>query len=158
MKPSAFTIQFNSRVDQLVSDIVVAKPRIDEPEWSAQKVRAIWDTGATTTAITEKLASSLSLHAVGTRTVLGVHGAADVNEYIVDIVLTNQVLIPNVLVTGLKAFVSDCDALIGMDIIGEGDFTISRSPEGNTTMSYVLPSMGEIDLVPIAAEAGSKGG
>ena len=157
MKPSAFTIRFSSRVYQLISDIIIAKPRIDEIKQPAKEIKAIWDTGATTTAVTEELALSLGLHAVGTRNVLGVHGSADVNEYVVDIVLPNQVLIPKVLVTGLKGFVSDCDALIGMDLIGEGDFTVSRGPNGNTTMSYVLPSLGQIDLVPIAEEAGSKG-
>ena len=38
------------------------------------------------------------------------------------------------------------DVLIGMDILGMGDFTVTHH-QGNTTFSYCCPSRREIDFV-----------
>lgn len=38
----------------------------------------------------------------------------------------------------------DCDVIIGMDILGMGDFAVTHQ-NGNTTFSFCLPSRREID-------------
>ena len=48
-----------------------------------------------------------------------------------------------------------CDVLIGMDLIGQGDFAITNF-EGNTTLSFGMPSCIEIDFVKEINEYNKK--
>jgi hypothetical protein len=41
--------------------------------------------------------------------------------------------------------VADADVLIGMDIIGEGDFAVTHQ-DGKTTFSFRVPSLKTIDF------------
>jgi predicted aspartyl protease len=110
---------------------------------------AIWDTGATGSAITKSLATKLSLTATGKTRVKGVHGVKEnIPLYPVKIVLNNQ----NVQFT---IPVSECDQLsddnslqflIGMDVITKGDFTITNFL-GSTVMTFRVPSLQRLDYV-----------
>jgi hypothetical protein len=64
--------------------------------------------------------------------------------FLVDIGLPNGVRASNIRVTDGDIF--GCDVLIGMDIIGAGDFSITNV-NGITVMSFRLPSIKEIDYV-----------
>lgn len=47
-----------------------------------------------------------------------------------------------------EAKLSGLDVLIGMDVIGDGDFAISHNHKTNDTiLSYRTPSVGKIDFV-----------
>jgi hypothetical protein len=114
---------------------------------------AIWDTGATGSAITELTAKKLNLVPTGIKKVSGLGGTIDKNTYIVDIVLPNKLRIPNLSVTELDNPQNDkgekidsFGILIGMDIISMGDFSINHL-EGKTTMSFRIPSMIRHDYV-----------
>ena len=108
----------------------------------------LWDTGATDSAITESLAKELGLIEVQRISVSGVHGIKEVPVYYVEIELYNGAI-------SLRALVSECTelsadgtvgALIGMNVINKGDFAISNF-QGNTVMSFRVPSMQRIDFV-----------
>ncbi|GHT44882.1 hypothetical protein AGMMS49965_21290 [Bacteroidia bacterium] len=110
--------------------------------------QGIWDTGATSSVVTKSAASVLGLIPIGKAKVRGVHGVRDVNEYFVRITLDNKNIT-------LQTSVTECDELsndnsvgmlLGMNIITLGDFAITNY-QGNTTMSFRVPSLQKIDFV-----------
>lgn len=66
--------------------------------------------------------------------------------YIIDLGLPNGVVIQGLNVTDTTQLTGGIDALIGMDVIGMGDFSITNY-QGKTCMSFRLPSLHEIDYV-----------
>ena len=91
---------------------------------------AIWDTGATGTVITSAVASECGLTPVGQCRVFNASGESRIeNLYLVDVHLTDgetdMVVIQEVSVTETPSLVGG-EILIGMDIIGMGDFAVSN--------------------------------
>jgi hypothetical protein len=105
---------------------------------------AVWDTGAMSSAITKAIASKLSLRQLGWKTVEGVTGNAVCNTYLIALSLPNGILIPELEVADCEGDIG-CDVLIGMDVIGMGDFVICNK-DGRTTFSFRTPSMESIDF------------
>lgn len=106
--------------------------------------KAIWDTGATNTVITQKVVDDCKLQPIGMALVHGVHGSEQAETYLVNVRLPNTVAFANVQVT--KGQITGADALIGMDIIRSGDFAITNT-NGKTVMSFRIPSQVCIDFV-----------
>lgn len=113
----------------------------------------IWDTGATNSVITKEAAAALGLKPIQKANVRGVHGIKEVNVYYVNITLNNKSIT-------LDALVTECDELsanneigmlIGMNIITMGDFSLT-SFNGNTIMSFRVPSQGYVDFVEEISE------
>ena len=104
-------------------------------------IHAIWDTGASKTVITHRLMSQLTLTPIATEMVHGVNSQQMVDVVAMSIKLPNGLLIPDI-----RVFVCDIpspiDMLIGMDIIGLGDFHISNTG-GHTLFSLVNPPLPE---------------
>jgi len=117
---------------------------------------ALWDTGATSTVITKKVATDLGLKPIGKTQVSHADGKSTVNVYAVNVYLPNSVAFSLVKVT--EGILSGFDVLIGMDIISQGDFAISNY-NGKTKFSFRMPSVADVDFVadynskvPIVAE------
>ncbi|MCX6258705.1 MAG: retropepsin-like aspartic protease [Bacteroidia bacterium] len=112
------------------------------------KSNALWDTGATGSAITKLLAESLNLPPIGKMDVKGVHGIQTRNVYAVKVILNNNNISFNLRVTECDDLTDDhsTEMLLGMDIISQGDFAISNF-EGKTTMTFRQPSIQKIDFV-----------
>lgn len=145
----AFTARNNGLANQLVSFVGVSLPHgpqdgADLPIIS--KFKGIWDTGATTSVITKKVAQGLGLKPIGKTLVQGVTGRGTRNRFLVNFYLPNKVIISYVSVTECDALAGDFDILIGMDIISLGDFAVTNY-RGKTTFSFRTPSMEEIDFV-----------
>ena len=106
------------------------------------KTLAIWDTGATSCAITEKLAQQLSLPIIAKGRVLGVHGEREVNVHDVEIKLNNENIQLRTRVSACSELSSDgsIGLLLGMDVITKGDFFITNH-NGNTVMTFRVPSL-----------------
>lgn len=68
----------------------------------------------------------------------------ETNAYLINIYLPNQVVIVAVKVS--EGTISGADILIGMDVIGCGDFVITNFNE-TTTWSFRIPSGEEVDFV-----------
>ncbi len=103
---------------------------------------AIWDTGATQTVINPRLSKLLNLQATGRDKVRGVSGEQIALTYIVDIFLPNHFVYKGLNVVAIDF--GERDILIGMDIIGAGDFAIC----GGKFFSFALPSFeNPIDFV-----------
>lgn len=109
-------------------------------------LQAIWDTGATNTSIAIESAIKLNLPIFSyTQVSTGAGIVEKAPVYLVNVLLPNNVIIPNVPATGLT--LNSCEMLIGMDIITLGDFAITNH-NGNTVCSFRLPSNKEIDFIP----------
>ena len=105
--------------------------------------QALWDTGATASAIQSSLVASLGLTPINVTTVIGVHGPQVCNVYLIDLHLPNGDVISNVQVTEAQD-TDGWDVLVGMDVITLGDFSITTF-ERKTIFSFRIPSGGHID-------------
>ena len=129
----------------LLSDCTVGPAGSDEA--THRSFRAIWDTGATRSAITQEVVEQCGLKPSGKRRVehAGVAEEADVADvYAVDVGLPNRVLVKSIEASRLS-FVGG-DVLIGMDIINTGDFAITH-PGGRCKFTFQIPAQADIDFV-----------
>lgn len=137
----AFTTEYDWRVNVLINEVEVFEafePRPDTPQPIGKKYKAIWDTGATATVITKKVAESLGLAESGVTKVRGVHSESLTSTYLINIGLPNKVMVGPLKVSEAKSL-GDCDVLIGMDVISMGDFSVSNY-NGKTVFSFRIPS------------------
>lgn len=143
-----FTVAYSGRVNVLVTDIKVSLPIIQGSDPSKNPIypsKAIWDTGASGSVITKKAAQALGLLPVGKTNVHGVNSSSIANVYFVSITLPNNVTISHLKVTESETLNGPFDVLIGMDIIGAGDFAVTNV-NNQTVMSFRLPSVSRIDF------------
>lgn len=144
----AFTTTYAGLGLELINRIVIHSPRqFTQIQFTKVIVNAIWDTGATHSCISSRLAKELKLvpnSKISTNTAAGLK-ISDI--YTVDIELPNRVIIPSVQVAGID-LIDSVDALIGMDIISEGDFAVN-SYNGTTSFSFRLPSCHKVDYAEI---------
>ena len=96
---------------------------------------AIWDTGANASAISLNTARKLGLTPVQTAFFSTANGRCEMPMYMVDMMLPNGRHIKDVMVSGLNLNI--CDALVGMDIITQGDFHLTN--DGKTVFSFNIP-------------------
>lgn len=142
----AFTARANGRLSSLRTDVEVwpaFKPGSSAPP--SRPYKAIYDTGATGSAISEKVARELGLVSIGLASVHTAKGVHECETYLVNIGLPNRVLFPMLRVSTAE-LPADVDMLVGMDIICSGDFAITNHA-GKTTFSFRCPSSEEIDFV-----------
>ena len=154
---NAFTTRFSGRTSVLFNDVSVCLPTTSE-EANRQKLDikryiAIWDTGATHSAVTEKVVEELGLKPTGVMNIRHAGGMSKANTYLVNLVLPDNVIVSEVRVTEVKLIPDDSipdyrqpQLLIGMDVIGLGDFVVTNH-NNKTAMSFRVPSVGEIDFV-----------
>ena len=143
----AVTIEYESRVSVLQTDIDVREPTsftVVDVAGQRLRLKGIWDTGASATAISQNVVTALGLNPTGMkREVHTANGIRKADTYAVSLhlpqgVITNPVLAVDVdLITG-------ADVLIGMDVIGTGDFAVTHSG-GRTKLSFCVPSMHDTD-------------
>ena len=153
--PQAFSIRFSGLASVLVCDVGVGSSElvnVNNVKPVSDK-SALWDTGATSSVISKKLAHELGLVPTGRTMWTGVNGSFECNKYVVDIYLPSRVRVRDVLVTESSGI--PYDLLIGMDIIRLGDFALTHT-DGLTIFSYQIPSTHQIDFVDEVNELGRK--
>lgn len=107
-------------------------------------VTAAWDTGTAYTCISRELANQLKLEPIGINSLHTSNGIHDSKRYMVDIMLNNRAIYTLKVAEHPFIHNDNVDLLIGMDIISEGDFTISTY-NGKTSFSFRIPSKGLVD-------------
>lgn len=136
-----FSIEYDSIKNVILTSCHIAKPfdpnRTNPGSVEHFKFNAIWDTGATGTMITKEVAEKVGLPNVGMALVGGIGGNKLCNKYLMNLVLPNEVGISAMTVTEGK-FGEQGDVLIGMNVIGKGDFVITNNAK--TVVSFRLPS------------------
>ncbi|GAI78519.1 unnamed protein product [marine sediment metagenome] len=112
---------------------------------NAKKYSAIWDTGATGTVITQKVVNDLGLKQVGVTQLTTASGKKDdAPLYLVAIFLPNLVYRSELMVVEASV-TGNAEVLIGMDIIGSGDFAVTNK-DGKTVFTFRMPSIERIDF------------
>lgn len=142
---SAFTYKANGLANVLVSEVTVSANKELFPDSKDKKFTAIWDTGATNTAISSRVVKECGLIPTGQAISNTAGGQCTVNTYIIDLGLPNNVNINGIPATEFQA-VEGSDLLIGMDIIRLGDLAISNY-NGKTAFSFRVPSTKCTDYV-----------
>ena len=148
IKPQAFTLKGKGRLNVLKTPCGVSEafdPKSGGKHPEVKQYTAIWDTGATSTVITEKVANELGLSPTGFVTSHHAGGTSKVPTYIVNIFLPNGINIPGIRV--IQATLSaETEILIGMDIISHGDFAFTNE-KGNSCFTFRIPSVKQIDYL-----------
>jgi len=147
----SFTAKYDGLSNVLRCNVKVSLPETPTTETKLHDFVAIWDTGATKSVITEKVAQALNLTPISIREVGTAGGKFLKNVYLVNIYLPNNVAFQFVEVTEMEAITGDYDLLIGMDIIATGDFAITNY-QGKTVFSFRWPSSTVIDFVEESKE------
>jgi hypothetical protein len=156
----AFTRSYSMLVNQLTSEVLIGtaesiKESLPDIGNLFENVNAIWDTGATHTAISKRLADKLKLIPVGKTEVNGVNEVTIVNTHLVNITLPNKIGFVDCRVTEALNL-GEFDVLIGMDIIMCGDFSVSHA-NGHTKFSFIIPpNLEHLDYVEILKQRDSR--
>lgn len=144
----AFTSSYN-RLSNVLANKVQIGPAFDSslnqpPPTSAEFV-AIWDTGATSSVITSTVVRGCGLKPISMAKVHTASGEHVTPVYLVSILLPNNVAFSQIRVTE-GTIAGEAEVLVGMDIIGQGDFAVSNR-DGKTVFSFRVPSLERIDFV-----------
>lgn len=146
--PLAYTKKYERRVNFIDQIVYLTPPNTYDQTSQIEdkyKFSGVWDTGASTTAISEDVVKKLNLPIISMTQVNTANGTAIATRHVVDLYLPNRVVIPNLVVTSAK-LAAPIQILIGMDVISSGDFSISNY-NNKTTVSFRMPSLGETDYV-----------
>ena len=136
----AFVSEYPYISDVLTNTVVVKYNNLETSEV------ALWDTGASITFVSREVVKSLNLIPIGKEDILTPSGLFTSNTYLLDILLPNDIIIPNILVQDSEIGAQGIGVLIGMDIINQGDFSVSNF-NGKTVFTYRKPSRERIDYV-----------
>jgi len=159
-RPLAFTLRSQGRLARvlhspcrisLAADIANLAPAL-RPK--TEEFVAIWDTGATGSVITQRVIDKCELKTIGVAKVHGVQGESITSRHLVNILLPNTVTITDVTVT-LGNLPAQADVLIGMDVIGLGDFAVSNF-KGETVFTFRCPSIACTDYVQESLTVAAK--
>ena len=138
---NAFTISAGKRVDSIITPVKIAQSKVlckkQQLVRQSVEVLALWDTGASCSSISRKLAVRLGLTPVDGCIVYGAGGAHKSSIFMLDVSLPSSVTIPSVRVAEFfdtGAF----ELIIGMDIITMGDFAVTNT-DFKTTVSFRTP-------------------
>lgn len=148
-KPKAFTLSNSGRLGQLITPCQVSaayNPATLSGQTPIHKpFMGLWDTGASCTMITNRVATALGLVPTGICQSYHAQGVSNVNTYFVNVVLPNGIQVHSLKVSEGN-LPGNIDILIGMDIISLGDFSITHK-NGGTVFSFQVPSTHEYDFV-----------
>jgi hypothetical protein len=142
----AFTNRYDVLPNVLKTEVMVGPHYNVESERpkDPKKYVAIWDTGATNTAVSARVAAEAGLKEIDKKPCNIPSGKIIVCPiYFISLFLPNKVVIPQLRV--FEADPSGADLLIGMDVITQGDFWITNF-EGKTRFNFRTPSICTIDF------------
>jgi hypothetical protein len=97
----------------------------------------MWDTRAAKSVITERVVKALGLKPIRKGFTQGVNGLGKSQAYVVNIYLPSQITIHELTVVSAHPGKIWWNVLLGMDIIGTGDFSITNR-NGNTEFFLVF--------------------
>lgn len=134
----AFTKIYDEFKGRIITDEHIVKDGKDVP------IVAAWDTGTTYSCISPEFAKQINLQSLSNDKLHTSYGIIQSKLYEVDILLNEQTVYTVKVAENPNIHRDGVDFLIGMDIISEGDFTISTY-NGKTSFSFRIPSKGLVD-------------
>lgn len=138
---TAFTIDYHSKSNKLTTEISISDGN------TTIKGIALWDTGATTSCISEGVVQQLNLIPTGMMNIQTPSSTKAVKTYLVNVGLPNHLKVNDIQVCETDIGKQGIEMLIGMDIITLGDFSVSNF-NNNTVFSFRFPSKEKTDFVP----------
>lgn len=143
-----FTVDYKRRAYTLILPIKISEacePRpVEELPKTIPVENAILDTGATCSCISKRIVDELGLSKIDVTLNHTANGEREANVYLINMYLPNEVFFSGLRV--IDANLLDTDVLIGMDVIGNGDFAITHK-NGTTKVSFLCPPYEDIDFV-----------
>jgi len=144
----AITRRFENKVDCIVTESYVYAPvdlSLCKDVKRVKVVRSLWDTGASVTLISARVAKVLGLTSIGKSGVSGYNEGIDVKDtYCVHVGLPTGDIVTNIMAMEFES--DEYDVVIGMDVIGKGDLAVTNLND-KTTFSFRIPSEVEIDFL-----------
>ena len=108
-------------------------------------VNALWDTGAMSSCISKRCAALLRLEIINITHMATASHVVEAPVYMAHIFLPNFPVFAYQEILEFQDTSDNCDIIIGMDIITQGDFAITNLG-GNTFFSFRMPSIQTIDF------------
>lgn len=143
----AITRRFEEKVDCIVTESFVYAPvdlSLCKDAKRVKVVRSLWDTGASVTLISARVAKVLGLVSIGKSGVSGYNEGVDVKDtYCVHVGLPTGDIVTNIMAMEFDS--DEYDVVIGMDVICKGDLAVTNQND-KTTFSFRIPAEEEIDF------------
>ena len=117
--------------------VVTEAEVVDSETKKVLKCKAFWDTGATGSCISERAARQLGLVPFAKVQLRGVDGALRKNVYVARLNIGPYTFFMQRLAEYSDVH-ADTDLCIGMDIIGSGDFSLTRK-HGKMVLRFQIP-------------------
>ena len=137
-----FTKTFTPTADCIVTESYLYSPVELNTSKDVKRVkisRTLWDTGASCSLISERIAKLLNLEPIGKTGVTGYNSNIDVKDtYLIHAGLPTGDIVTNIMAMACES--DEYDAIFGMDIISLGDFAITNQ-NGQTTFSFRIPDL-----------------
>ena len=133
MKRSKIKITYPDNIRELHQKVQISyyKSKIYE---SDKVFSAIWDTGATSTVISQNTAKKLNLKPIDVTYMMTANGTVSCNVYMIKVLIDRKIA---KIVRATEAKLGEIDMLLGMDIIGDGEFLVKRLRSGELALSYI---------------------
>lgn len=143
----AFTLKFQKKEDCIVTESYIYAPTDLSNGGQVRRVRiqrSLWDTGASVSLISSRVAKVLGLESIGKSGVSGYNEGIDVKDtYLIHIGLPTRDIVTDIMAMEFDS--DEYDVVIGMDVICHGDLAITNQND-KTTFSFRIPSETEIDF------------
>ena len=143
VKSEALYYKFPSIQKRIVTPINIINTFIEKHKSTTEN--ALWDTGATISAITPKLVNDLGFVPAGTMAISGITGTLDVKFILAAIQLPDGILRPNIKMA-VCDFSQNINIILGMDIITLGDFELLHGCN-KTVFSFTSPPSEKIKIM-----------
>jgi predicted aspartyl protease len=133
----AFSQEYDKLTLRLITPVLLTAFSTEDTSPKKISINALWDTGASDTVITQRVAERLHLFPIDTITISGVNSIGESLVALADIELPNGFTL-----TRRRVIICEMpppiDMLIGMDIILLGDFSICNA-NNKTLFSFAMP-------------------
>lgn len=143
----AFTLKFQKKEDCIVTESYIYAPTDLSNGGQVRRVRiqrSLWDTGASVSLISSRVAKVLGRESIGKSGVSGYNEGIDVKDtYLIHIGLPTRDIVTDIMAMEFDS--DEYDVVIGMDVICHGDLAITNQND-KTTFSFRIPSETEIDF------------
>ena len=132
---STITNRYSGIANRLITSLCVQECLDNAERFRIE--HALWDTGASGSCISERMARKMGLHPVDTGVGISSIGQQDILYYIVDVRLSDDIVFKNMKIAGFPLENHNVDFIIGMDIIAKGNLTI-RNNNGKTEVKFSI--------------------
>jgi len=134
-KRTTFSCYFENRQNRLIIPVQLYSYPFNS--MLTVSANALWDTGATMSAITPEIRDKLKAETVYRKKITAIHTTKEVDVVYVTIELPNRVFKQTIEVAVCN-MAPNSKMLIGMDIISLGDFALSNG-SNQTLFSFAVP-------------------